>query len=66
MRLLVLVPVGIEQRIVFVRVAVRPAIDRDGDDVGGRIEATRAQGAPELIADVALSAQPLARQLGLS
>src|SRR5258708_19486783 len=49
-----LVPVGIEERIVFVRVAVRPAIDRDGDDVGDRIEAARAQGAGELVADVAL------------
>ncbi len=37
-RLLVLVPVGIEQRIVLVGVAVRPSIDGDGENVGGRIE----------------------------
>src|SRR5215471_2063991 len=53
-RLLVLVPKGIEQGIVLVGVAVRPAIDGDGDDVGCWIEASWTQHAVELVADVPL------------
>src|SRR5258708_32465381 len=34
-------PFWIEQRIVFVAVAVRPPMDGQGDDVAGRIEAAR-------------------------
>jgi hypothetical protein len=45
LRLLALIPVRIEERIVLVGVAVGPAIDRDGYDVGGWIEAARTQGA---------------------
>ena len=47
-------PVRIEQRVVFVGVAVRPAIDGDGGDVARRIEAAGAEHAGELVADVAL------------
>ena len=38
MGLVGLVPVRIEQWVVFVGVAMRPAIDRDAHDVGRRIE----------------------------
>ena len=53
-RSLLLGHVRIEQRVVFRRIAVRPAIDGDGGDVASRIEAARAEHAAELIADVAL------------
>ena len=49
-----LVPVRIEQWIVFVGVAVRPAIDRDAYDVGRRIEPSRSKDARKLVANVAL------------
>src|SRR3546814_1212649 len=41
--------VGIDQRIVFGRVTVRPAIDRDAGDVACRIEAAARQRAAEQI-----------------
>src|SRR3546814_20952079 len=49
--------VGIYQRIVFGRVTVRPAIDRDAGDVACRIEAAASQRAAELAPDVALEGQ---------
>src|SRR5206468_3201198 len=47
-------PERIPQRVVLVRVAVRPAVHRDGHDVACRVEAPGAQHARELIAHVAL------------
>src|SRR5260221_9201998 len=47
-------PEFIEQRVVFIRVAMRPAVDCDGSDVGCGIEASWAQGRSELLADFAL------------
>jgi hypothetical protein len=52
--LAVLVPVGVKKGIVFVRVAVRPAVDRDWRDVPGWIEAAGPERAAQLVADVAL------------
>src|SRR5258708_525954 len=46
-------PLWIEQRIVFVAVAMRPAIDGDGCDVAGRIEAASGERSRELIANFA-------------
>src|SRR5262249_13684435 len=54
MGLLVLVPVGVEERIVLIGVPVWPTIDGDANDVGCWIEAAWAQGARELVADVPL------------
>src|SRR5262249_35477060 len=51
MRRLPLRPVRIEQRVVLVGIAVRPAIDRDRSDVASRVEARRTQHAAELVAD---------------
>src|SRR5439155_2952240 len=50
-RCLPLRPIGIEQRIIFIGVTVRPAIDRDRSDVARRIEAPRTQHAAELVTD---------------
>src|ERR1035437_9215103 len=47
-------PERIEQRVVFVGVAVGPAIHRNRRDVAGRIEATGTKGAGQLIANLAL------------
>ena len=44
----------VEERVVFVGVAVRPAIDGDGLDVAGGIESSGGEDAAELVADVAL------------
>src|SRR6267142_3964917 len=46
-------PFWIEQRIVFVAVAVRPAIDGDGCDVARRIESAGGNRSRELIANFA-------------
>src|SRR5580704_7875729 len=47
-------PERIEQRIVFVRVAMRPAIYCDGGDIARRIESTTRECAGKFVADVAL------------
>src|SRR5215470_17355393 len=44
-------PLRIEQRVVFVTIAVRPTIHGDGFDVSRRIEAARGQAASDLITD---------------
>src|SRR5271170_4960743 len=54
MRRLPVGPVRIEQRIIFVGVTVRPAVDRDGGNVAGRIETAGTEDARQLVADVAL------------
>src|SRR5260221_4761508 len=46
-------PLWIEQRIVFVAVAMRPAIDGDGSDVARWIESTSGERSRELIANFA-------------
>jgi hypothetical protein len=48
------VEAGVAQRVVFRRIAVRPAVDRDAFDVVLGIEATRAKDTAELVADIAL------------
>ena len=45
-------PLRIEERVVFIAVTVRPAIDRNGFDVARRIETTSTQAAGKLIADI--------------
>ena len=44
---------AVAEGIVFGRIAVRPAVDRDAGDVAGRIEAARPKHLAELFADVA-------------
>ena len=67
MGLVGLVPVRIEQRIVFVGVAMRPTVDGDRDDVARRIESAVPEDARELIADVALERREVGgQQLPLS
>jgi hypothetical protein len=61
MRRLPLLPIGIEQRIVFVGVAVRPAIDRDRSDVLRRVEASRTQHPAELVADLLFEGREIGR-----
>src|SRR5258708_33656816 len=55
-------PFGIEQRIVFVGIAVRPAIDRDGGDIARRNKPLRTQYAVELVADLFLEGRKVGRQ----
>src|SRR5208282_2929146 len=47
-------PELVEQRIVFIRVAVGPAVHRDFEDVASRIESSRPKNSQQLLADVAL------------
>src|SRR5271168_3332318 len=51
--LLIFRPIGIVQRIVFVGVAVRPAIYGDGLNIRGGIESTGSEHRAELFADIA-------------
>src|SRR5262245_3504872 len=44
----------IVERVVGIRVAVRPAIHRDRDDVARRIEAAITEAPPQLVADLPL------------
>ena len=46
--------IGVEQRVVFRRITVRPAIDGDCGDVARRIESAGRQGTVQLLADLAL------------
>src|ERR1700722_2136583 len=52
-------PIRIEEGIVFVRVAVRPATDGDRLDFVRRIEAARRENAAQQAADVALESRKL-------
>ena len=54
MRLLFLGNVGIEQRVEFGGIAMRPTIHRNSRNIPGRIEASIPQGAPELVANIPL------------
>ena len=45
--------IGIEKRVVFRRITVRPAIDGNGGDVACRIEPSRRESTGELLADMA-------------
>ena len=47
----------IAQRVVGVRVAVRPPVHRETDDVGGRVEAAAAEHAAELTPNLQLALQ---------
>jgi len=47
-------PEWIRQRIILIGVAVRPTVNRDGENVFRRIESTIAQDARQLLADAAL------------
>src|ERR1700681_2125618 len=47
-------PELVGERIVFIRVAVRPAVDRDFQDVARGVESARTQYARQLLANVAL------------
>src|SRR6202034_2677211 len=49
-RLFALGPVGVEQRVELIGIAVRPAIDRDPSNVLGRVESARPQRALKLVA----------------
>lgn len=55
-------PIGIPKGVVFVRVAVWPAIDGDGRDVARGIEAARRQDARQLIANLVLESFKASRQ----
>src|SRR5688572_7559550 len=46
--------IAIDEAVVFRRIAVRPAIDRDAGDISSGLEAAAAQCAAELAADLAL------------
>src|SRR5579862_3843076 len=52
----------VEQGVVFRRIAMRPAINRDRLDVACRIEAARAECAGELLADLALEGREGSRE----
>src|SRR5579862_235309 len=52
-------PIRIEERVVFVRVAVRPAIDGYCLNVLCRIKTSRHENPPELAANVALESRKL-------
>lgn len=46
--------VAVDEEVIFRCVTVRPAIDGDAFDVGGRVEAAAAQCAAQLVADLTL------------
>src|SRR6202011_993869 len=57
--------IRIEQWVVFRRVAVRPPVHGDGGDIASGIEASRAQGASELLAGITFEGlERGAQQLG--
>ena len=62
MRRLARQPDRIEQLIVLVGIAVRPAIHGNARDVAGGVEAARPKRALELVADVALEGLERGRQ----
>src|SRR5262245_59422733 len=47
-------PERIGERVVLICVAVRPAVDRDGENIARGVETTRTDCARKLIADAAL------------
>src|SRR3974390_3108543 len=45
--------VGIEEGVIFRRVAMGPAVHGDGGDIAGGVKSSLPQGAEQLVADVA-------------